>query len=519
MGRLMAAQYGDLKAALAEIDALSGLEGLMQWDMQTMMPPKGAEARARSAAALAGVLHARRTDKKLGAMIDSCGGREATADKLGEGTDEFDVANVRRAAEAYERTVRIPEAMAKREAELENKGHHAWVEARKASDVSVFMPVLKEWVDLVKERSALVRPGGDAYDTAMHDFERGLTSARVDEIFAPVGEAVSKLVARVRAAGGAPVALRNRGGTSVLVGEFDEAKQAELCKQIALDMGFSLDMGRLDVSAHPFTGGADATDVRMTTRYKAEDLSESITGTIHETGHALYEQGRNAKYAGQPVSAAHSMGVHESQSLLWERMVGLRPEFSAYLLPKLQSAFPEQFADVTPEELHASFNIVKTPSLIRVEADELTYPLHVILRYEIERGLVNGTVSADDVPSLWNKRMKELLGDEPPDDAKGCLQDVHWSAGAFGYFPTYLLGAMYAAQIYATASESLPGLEAELARGEFGRLKAWLNANVHALGSKFDTADELLVAVTGKPLDAASFLAYLESKYARVYGL
>ena len=354
---------------------------------------------------------------------------------LGDGATAFDVANVKRAHEDYQRATRVPAEMAKREAELGAKGYAAWMEAREKSDWSLFSPVLKEWVALVRERCALVRPDLPPYDAALSDYERGLTKARLDEIFPPVRKALSALVAEVYEAaeknGGVPVALS--GAKSVMTGAFDTDKQAALSKEVALAMGFDESRGRLDVSAHPFTGGAGPEDTRMTTRYKADDLSEGLTGTIHETGHALYEQARPAKYAGQPVSSAHSMGIHESQSLLWERMVALGPEFAKFLLPKLGEQFGGQFEGVTPEQLHASFNIVKKPSLIRVESDELTYPLHIILRYELECGLIDGSIEVDDLPRLWNEKMETMLGCTPPDDAKGVLQDVHWSAGAFGY--------------------------------------------------------------------------------------
>jgi len=243
----------------------------------------------------------------------------------------------------------------------------------------------------------------------------------------------------------------------------------------------------------------------MTTRFKAQDVTEGITGAIHETGHSLYEQGRNQKFDGLPVNAAAGMAIHESQSLLWERMVGLSLPFAQYLLPKLRAAFQEQLPDEnkTGGDLYAALNVVRETSLIRVEADEVTYPMHIILRFEIEKGLIDGTVQVDDIPALWNQKMKEYLGVIPADDAQGCLQDVHWSAGLFGYFPTYSLGAMAAVQIFATAKQQLPDLDADIAAGRFGPLKNWLNDKIHALGSLYPTADDLLRAVTGRPLDPA----------------
>ncbi|MEW5308984.1 MAG: hypothetical protein WDW38_000901 [Sanguina aurantia] len=304
-----------------------------------------------------------------------------------------------------------------------------------------------------------------------------------------------------------------------LKGSYSVETQASLCKKVALDLGFDMGKGRLDVSVHPFTGGSHPTDVRITTRFKPDNLMEGLTGAIHETGHALYEQGRNLEYDGLPVNSALGMGIHESQSLLWERMVALSPPFSKYLLPLLKESFPKEFGDVSERQLYESMNVIASPSLIRVESDEVTYPMHVILRYEIERGLMSGSIKVKDLPTVWNAKMKEYLGDVPPTDAQGCLQDVHWSSGAFGYFPTYSLGAMYATQIFDCAKKSVPGLEEKMAAGDFKELKAWLNAKIHSVGSLHANGDELMVAVTGAPLDPSIFLKYLRDKYTDLYKL
>lgn len=274
-------------------------------------------------------------------------------------------------------------------------------------------------------------------------------------------------------------------------------------------------------------GGTHPTDVRMTTRFKEDDITEGLTGAIHETGHSLYEQGRNLgeEFHDQPVSAALSMGVHESQSLLWERMVALSRPFQSYLLPKLKEAFPDHqnIQAMSADALFAAINYVKEPSKIRVESDEVTYTMHVILRYEIEKKLLDGSMSVEEIPQVWNELMVEYLGESsrPENDAEGCLQDVHWSAGALGYFPTYSLGAMYACQIYECAKKELGGakLEDGIAQGDFAPLKKWLNEKIHASGSFHRNGDELMIAVTGKPLDPAVFLNYLRTKYTFIYKL
>ena len=308
--------------------------------------------------------------------------------------------------------------MAKKAAELQSEGYQTWVKARTAKDFNAFSPILKEWVDLVKARCELIKPGEDAFNTSLDEYERGMTAERLDEIFPVVKTCVVDLIKRVYEKE-SPVSLK-KGENVVSGGTFDVETQAKLSKEIALKLGFDLEKGRLDVSVHPFTGRCGPGDVRMTTRYKENDLSEGLTGTIHETGHALYEQGRNVtEYANQPVSRAHSMGVHESQSLLWERMVALSPPFSTFLLPELKKSFPKEFESVTEAQLHASLNVVRNPSVIRVEADELTYPLHILLRTELEIGLMRGEIAIDDLPKLWNEKMKQYLDVDIEDDSRG----------------------------------------------------------------------------------------------------
>jgi carboxypeptidase Taq len=508
-----ASAYDLLRLKLEEIDCLESLSGLAGWDELTMMP-KGTEAqrlRAKASSALAGVIHEKRTAKELGELID------LSAQIVTGNDSKKDFANVKRAKEDYVRATKIPSRMAKRQATLASEGYQVWAKAREENDFRSFAPVLKDWVELVKERCELIRPGEDAFNTSLDEYERGMTKERLDEIFPVVKTCVVDLIKKVYEKE-KPVALEI--GENVLGGKFSTDTQAKLSQEIALKLGFDLDCGRLDVSVHPFTGGCGPGDVRMTTRYKENDLSEGLTGTIHETGHALYEQGRNVKeYANQPVSRAHSMGVHESQSLLWERMVALSPSFATFLLPELKREFPKEFEGVTEAQLHASFNIVKNPSVIRVEADELTYPLHILLRTELEIGLMRGSIDVDDLPKLWNEKMKSYLNVDVEDDTRGVLQDVHWSSGAFGYFPTYLLGAMYACQIYETAKKALPTLEHDIAIGKFAPLREWLRVEVHDRGSEFDSADELLMKVTGKPLDADAFTSYLTTKYTKLYGL
>mmetsp|Transcript_85698 Transcript_85698/g.227708 ORF Transcript_85698/g.227708 Transcript_85698/m.227708 type:complete len:474 (-) Transcript_85698:95-1516(-) len=472
-----------------------------------MMPSGAVASRSAQKGALASVIHGKQTDSTLGDVL----ARLQTGDQ--SSLDDYQRATVREAARDYRKATAVTEDLVRREAELESRGYQTWVQAREKKDWSIFAPVLKEWVAARRERAELVDPSQAPYDVLADDYSAGLTAARIQEIFDEVKEGLVPFLAELREKGTPPDA-------SWLQGDFDTDKQAEFCKEIALALGFDLGKGRLDVSVHPFTGGAHPTDVRMTTRFKAGDVMEGLTGAIHETGHALYEQGRNAKHDGLPVSAAAGMAVHESQSLLWERMVGLSKPFAEYLMPKLAAAFPGSFpSDKGPEDLYAAVNVVKTASLIRVEADEVTYPMHIILRFEIEKGLIEGEIDVDDVPKIWNQKMQEYLGVKPKDDAEGCLQDVHWSAGLAGYFPTYSLGAMAAVQIFGAARAELPELDAQISAGNFSPLREWLRTKVHSVGSLYPTADDLLVAVTGKPLDPQMFLEYLREKYSELYKL
>jgi len=499
--------YEVLASKLREISSLGGISGLLGWDEMTMMPAGAVQSRASQKKALASVLHEKSTDPVLGELLSKL----EQADL--QSVDAYQQANVREASRNYRKAVALSEELVRREAGLESRGYQTWVQARQAKDWKLFAPVLKEWVAARRERAAAIDASKPPYDVLADDYSTGLTADRIRTIFDEVKAGLLPFLAELRSKSTAPE-------SSWLMGNFETDKQAELCKEIALALGFDLEKGRLDVSVHPFTGGAHPTDVRMTTRFQAQDVIDGIVGTIHETGHALYEQGRNVDHDGLPVSNAAGMAIHESQSLLWERMVGKSRPFATFLLPKLRQFFPEAFPeDKTDADLYRALNVIRERSFIRVEADEVTYPMHIILRFEIEEGLIDGSIDVDDVPGIWRGKMKEYLGIEPEDDAEGCLQDVHWSAGLFGYFPTYTLGAMSAVQIFDAAKQELPGLDKDMALGDFTKLREWLREKVHSVGSLHPTADDLLLAVTGKPLEPQIFLRYIREKYSEVYKL
>lgn len=484
----------------------AGISGLLSWDEQVMMPPGAASVRSQQSATLAGISFEKESDAELGDLLGRLG--EADSGQF----SQAELAVIRDAQRNYRKTTSLTKEIAQRSAELNSRGYQTWVQAREKSDFSLFAPVLQEWTDLIKEKCDLIDPTKPVYDVCLDDYERGMTAARLDQVFGQVKEGLIPFLNEIKENGTPP-------DKTWLEADYDMDVQAKLCSSIAEDLGFDMQRGRLDVSVHPFTGGAHPSDVRMTTRFKASDLTEGLTGAIHETGHALYEQGRSLEFDGLPVNEALSMGVHESQSLLWERMVCLRPSFSKYLLPKLKESFPHLPADVTPDQLYAALNVVRTPSLIRVESDEVTYPMHIILRYEMERALMDGSVEIKDLPDMWNANMEKYLGVTPKTYAEGILQDVHWSVGAIGYFPTYSLGAMYACQIYDAAGKVLPTLEDDIAKGNFTPLKTWLNKNVHSVGSLYPSGDELMKEVTGAPLDPSVFLKYIKTKYTSLYNL
>jgi len=502
-----------------------------------MQPPAAAASRAAQKETLAGISHDLQTSPALGALLERLSSAAAAGDALG--APDAEAAAVRRAAvrealDAHRREARVPKELAQRMARLESTGYHAWVEARAAGDWSRFEPTLSAWVDALRAKARAIDSEADAYTVLLQSYDKGNSRARLEEIFAELKQGLVPLLRDLRAAraaGKGPAdpewILAPEGGAP-----YDEGAQAVLCRELVLDLGFDLARGRVDASVHPFTGGAGPTDVRLTTRFKPRDVTESLTGAIHEAGHGLYEQGRptGGEWEGLPVSEAAGMAAHESQSLLWERMVGLSREYSAYLLPRLAKSFPDSaFAEAAAaggdeaggaERLYGALNALRVPSYVRVEADEVHYPLHVLLRFEIEKALVDGSLAVSDVPAAWRAKALEYLGDAGYEgEALGPLQDVHFSAGALGYFPTYTLGAAMAVQIFAAAKEQIPGLKEQIARGEFAPLRSWLRERVHAKGSLYPSADALLESATGRPLDVQIFLKYLSDKYRPLYGI
>ncbi|KAK3846105.1 MAG: putative carboxypeptidase [Linnemannia gamsii] len=530
--------YDQLAARLKDISHLEGITQLLGWDQLVMMPEKAEDARSNQASLLAGISHDMETSPILGALLVELNRRQLTED-LSYQLNSHELANIRLAHKTYKEQTLIPTELVKASSTATTKSVSAWEEARETSDFSKFAPFLEEQIQLIRQTVAYKMKGGICeeagrinkkaraslglseddecfkgyYQVLLDEHEPGFRVSRLEALFSDLKQHLAPLIAKIKAKN-----FQHENG--FLKGDFDVEKQAELSHLVCKKMGFDTDAGRLDVSTHPFTGGPHPTDIRMTTRYAVDNFQEGITGTMHETGHALYEQGRNKEYADTPVSQSISLGVHESQALLWERMVALSKPFWTYTLPLLKELFSnhDNLQAVTPEQCYNAFNRVE-PGFNRIEADEVTYPMHVILRYEIEKALVEGDIHVADVPALWNAKMKECLGLEVTEDRIGCLQDTHWAIGLIGYFPTYTLGSIYAVQIFDTAREAIPDLDEHIAKGEFHVLKKWLNESIHEQGSLRESGDDLIFDLTGKHLDSSLYVKYLTDKYTAIYDL
>lgn len=502
--------YSNLKIRLQEIENLNGIRGLVGWDEMVMMKDGSSNARNNQKAAIAAVIHEKSTHEELKKLI-----QDLESADLNQLESEYDRAVVRDAARDYRLATGKTKEQTMREAELEGAGYQAWVEARANNNFAKFEPILKQVVDLKKEIAASTHPGLDLYDANIDAYERGMKSKRLDEILLSTKTRLAPLIKKVCES---PVKAKYEPPAALKGSEYwDVNKQAAMCTEVAEAIGFDFTKGRLDVSVHPFTGGSHPTDTRITTRYSTGDWLQGVAGTVHEVGHALYEQGRNPTYDNLPVSRALSMGVHESQSLLWERMIFQSPEFWHWITPIVHKHFPHT-SDVTADQFYEFVNQAH-PSFIRVDADELTYPLHIVLRYEIEKCLFDGTITTDMIPTIWNQKMKESLNIVVDKDSQGCLQDIHWSLGSLGYFPSYTLGAMIAAQLFETAEKQIPDLKTQIRNGQFKPLREWLRVNIHEVRSLYDSPDKLLTVVTGQPLDPVIYVNYLDKKYTDLYKL
>ena len=493
--------YNAFLERVRDIHVAHSIEGVLEWDQETCMPRKGAEHRALQLSMIAGVAHERLTSNRFGDLLVRSE-QELDGDAIA-GT------NVREMRRLYDRAIKIPTELVQQIAHTTTLARNAWVKARKDTNYAEFAPHLETLLELKRDVAERVGYESEPYDALMDEFEPGARAAYIESLFAQLKGELVPLVKAIRTAPRQP-------DTSILERVCPQNAQAAFGRRIAEAMGFDFDAGRLDVTTHPFCSGFSPHDVRITTRYDEHYLPMALFGLMHETGHGLYEQGLDPEHAGTPMGQSVSLGIHESQSRMWENLVGRSRAFWSHLFAPLQEAFPA-LADVALDDWHYAINAVR-PSFIRVEADEVTYSLHIMLRFDLERQLVAGQLAVKDVPDAWNAGMQDLLGITPADDAQGCLQDIHWSMGILGYFPTYALGNLYAAQFYTAAQDALGDLSELIARGELAPLREWLRENIHRHGQRF-RAHELVERVTGESLAPQPFLTYLRDKFRPLYGL
>jgi carboxypeptidase Taq len=508
----------DTQAAYAELCTLSrqaanlgSVSALLGWDQETYMPPAAAAHRAEQQSMLAALIHERRTSPRMGELIAACeSDKTLTAD-----ADSPTAANVREFRRDYDLATKLPTELVAELAKIGSQTQEVWKEARSKSDYAMFAPWLDKMLTLTRRKAQCfgVPKGGEPYDALLNEYEPGMTASEVASIFGPLRTRLAAFLADVAARGKPP-------RTDCLAVKVQQERQHAFGQFVLNAMTFDLKAGRLDVTTHPFCSGLAPGDTRLTTRYREERFTDALYGTMHEAGHGLYEQGLpkdDANAWGTPLSDAISLGIHESQSRMWENLVGRSREFWVWALPHARRILGPAFEAYTPDDFYKAVNTA-APSLIRVEADEATYNLHVMVRFDIERALVSGGLKVADVPGEWNKAYKDYLGVTVPDDRRGCLQDVHWSFGAIGYFPTYTLGNLYAAQLWETINADIPNLKEQLARGEFAPLRAWLRESIHRHGKRYRAAD-LCRRITGKPLSAEPFLRYIEGKIRPIYGV
>ncbi len=485
----------DLERRLGELTDLGAAGALLSWDQQTMMPPAGARARGDVMATLTTLHHERQTAPELGALLDGA---------APEG--EVEAAVVRVARRDHDKARKVPAELAAEMELASSRAQEPWAQARATNDFERFRPFLEKNLEL-RHRYVACFPGAEhPYDTLLDNFEPGLTTARVREVFGQLREGLVPLVAAIGAAAPAPA----------LPGPFPVAQQQELALEMARAFGFADDAWRLDLAVHPFAQSLSAQDVRVTARYKEEDL-QGLFAVMHEVGHGLYEHQVDPALARTTLGTGVSLGIHESQSRLWENLVGRSEPFWRHWGPKLRERFPEATGDLSDHDLLRAINVVE-PTLIRVDADEVTYSLHVILRFELEVRMIEGTLAVADLPEAWNAGMRELLGIDVPTDTEGCLQDIHWSFGELGYFPTYAIGNIACAQLWEAMERDVPGLDEQVAAGEHASIRDWLREHVHRHGRTVEPT-ELLERATGSGLDPAPLLGQLDRKYRALYGI
>ena len=492
--------YDALLGRVRRWNAVGDAAGVLGWDQQVMMPEGGTPARSKQLSALSSVRHDMITDEETGALLAELADADLTAERA---------AVVREVRREYERADAVPVELVEEVSEASTEALQAWEKARADDDFEAFAPHLETLVELQREYADHVDPDRDPYAVLFEEFEPCLSMERAESILTELRETLVPMIDAIRESD-RDLAVDTFEGT------FPEDDQEALARETLELVGYDFDRGRLDVSSHPFTSG-NQFDCRVTTRFDESDPLGAVGSTIHEFGHAQYTLGLPQEEWATPLGESRDLSVHESQSRLWENHVGRSRAFWELFLPTFNNHFPGT-ADATVEDAYEAVNQVHEDNLIRVEADELTYHLHVVVRFEIERDLVRGDLAVEDVPEVWNDKYEEYLGIRPETDSEGCLQDIHWSHGNFGYFPTYSLGSVMAAQLFAAADRDIDDLDAKIAAGEFGDLRDWLGENVHRHGSRYET-NELVERATGAELSADAFTDYVDAKYGELYDL
>jgi carboxypeptidase Taq len=500
-----------LKEIGEDIKIWSGIGSLLGWDQETYMPEKAVPERSKQQAALSSLLHEKITSAEIGRLLDVLGadedhvrGDDAKCADLGD----LDRALIRVAYREYAKETKLPANLVKELSETRSQAQAAWAKARQNNDFGSFRPWLEKIIDLKLREADAYGWQENPYDPLLDGYEPGMKTSEVDQVFTALKADLVPLVKNI--------AESEQVNNDFLMRHYPAELQEKFGRFVLDKLNYPMDRGRLDVTAHPFTTELGADDIRITTRYLENFFNSSLFGTVHEAGHGLYELGMGDEIRGGILAEGTSLGIHESQSRTWENLVGRSREFWQFFLPHLKQIFPENLEGIDVEAMWKAVNKVE-PSFIRVEADEVTYSLHVMLRFELEKQLINKKLAVKDIPEAWNEGMREMLGIIPANDAEGCLQDVHWSFGLFGYFPTYALGNLYGSQFWNAMMKDLPDTYQRMAAGDFSGILGWLRENIHRHGSA-KTADELAVDITGETLNAKHFVGYLNDKYSKIYG-
>ena len=497
--------YQELLRHTRETALLGSIESLLGWDERTGMPPAANEYRAEQMTYMAGLVHDRRVDPRIGEWLSALADTPLARDPASDHG-----ATIRELRRQYDRKIRLPRSLVEELTRTAVLAQHAWVEARRNDDFHSFRPHLEKTFALKRQEAEALGYPQRPYDALLDDFEPGELTVDVTRTLAALRDELIPLIDAVAGSGKKP-------DRSLLAERFPAEAQRLLGQKAAARIGFSFDRGRLDTTAHPFCTALGPHDHRITTRYEERFFSCAFFGIMHEAGHGIYDQGLLPSEFGLPLGDAVSLGIHESQSRMWENLVGRSHPFWQHFYPDAQRAFPEALGGVPLDDFYFAINDVR-PTLIRVEADEATYNLHILIRFELEQLLIDDDLKIADLPEAWNEKYRRYLGIEPPNNADGVLQDIHWSAGLVGYFPTYSLGNLYAAQFFAQANADLGGLAEQFIRGEFQPLLGWLQSNIHQQGKRYPAAD-LVHHVTGRPLSHAPLLEHLLKKLGPLYGL